>query len=259
MAYFQEPQKAQNNSNKFVKIVAGVPTILQVIDTDAVAKWQHWLTDSQNKNVSVRCLGKGTCPVCNKNALLGQNAYKNPAYIKIQRRFMVNVVNLTPVKRGSDGEPYLPMRDKTGKLVYPDHDAKGNSLLEVEAKPMNEVQILERGPELFAQLEALNTTVRDPSDPFNGPVLGLTNYAIQVMATGEGREMKLNVTPMLGSPFKIDPKDYEDKKIDLNAGFSFTVEEIQSILDGVAVSDIVAARVAQDAQARPPLNYDIQS
>jgi hypothetical protein len=172
---------------------------------------------------------------------------------------MVNVVNLTPVKRGSDGEAYLPMKDKSGKLVYPQVDAKGNSLLEVLAAPMNEVQILERGPELFSQLAALDASVRDPQDPFNGEVLGLTNYPIQIMANGEGREMKLNVSAMAGSPFTVKAADYEDKKIDLTAGFSFTADEVESILAGVTVSDIVAARNAQDAQAKPEINYDIQN
>lgn len=261
MSYFDEPKKSQKeaNANKYVKIVTGVPTIVQVIDTSAVNKWQHWLKDSQGRSVSVKCLGKGVCPVCNKNAQLGPNAYKHPSYIKIQRRYMVNVVNLTPVKRGSDGEAYLPMKDKNGKLVYPATDAKGNSLEDALSLPMNEVQILERGPELFAQLEALNNSVRDPKDPFNGEILGLTNYPVQIVATGEGREMKLNVAPMTGSPYTINPKDYDDKKIDLTATFAFTADEVQSILDGVAVSDIVAARIAQDAQAKPDLTYDIQN
>jgi hypothetical protein len=263
MAYYVEPKKnTATNANKFVKVIAGIPAIVQVIDADAVQKWQHWLTDSEGKKASVRCLGKAECPVCAKNALLGPDGWKNPSFNKIQKRYMVNVVNLTPVKRGSDGEPYLPMKDKNDKLVYPATDAKGNSLVDVKAESMNEVQILERGPELFAQLDALNNSVVDPkdADPINGAKLGLTHFAIQLMAKGEGREMKVSVTPLLGSPLTINPDEYQDKKIDLNAGFAFTTDEVQAILDGVKVSDILAARAAQEAQTQPApaIDYNIK-
>lgn len=260
MTYFEEPKRPQlNNANRFVKIVTGVPTILQVIDTDSTIKWQHWLSDGTGKKVNVKCLGKGVCPVCNKNAALGPEAFKNAAYIKLQKRYMVNVVNLTPVKKNAKGEVYLPMKDKTGKLVYPELDSDGVSLADIKPEPMNEVQILERGPELFAQLAALDSTVRDPADPFNGEIIGLTKFPIQIMATGEGREMKLTVSPMLNSQYEVNVDDYKDKVIDLSATFSFTADEVQALLDGTAVSDILAARAAQDAQSKPELNYDIQN
>lgn len=264
MSYFEEPKKNTNSmANKFVKVVVGIPTIIQVVDENSVSKWQHWLKDSQGNNVSVKCSGKTTCPVCLKNAHLG-NDYNNPAYIKVQKRFMLNVVNLTPVKRGSEGEPYIPMRDKNGKLVYPATDVKGNSLAEVKAEPMNEVQILERGPQLFAQLEQLNNSVVNPKDPdpINGEKLGLMHFPIQLTASGEGRNMKVTVQALVGSPLTVNPEDYADKKIDLNAGFTFTNEEVQAILDGVAVTDIVAARAAQDAQTRPEVpevDYELEN
>ncbi len=266
MSYFDEPKKNTNVglANKFVKVVVGLPTIVQVIDTDSTSKWQHWLKDSQGKNVSVKCSGKATCPVCHKNAKLGPDGYKSPNYVKLQKRFMVNVVNLTPVKRGADGEVYIPMRNADGKLVYPATDAKGNSLADVKPAPMNEVQILERGAELFAQLGQLDANVIDPKDPdpIDGKRLGLTHFPIQISATGEGRDMKVTAQPLVGSPLTINPDEYTEKKIDLNAGFTFTPDEVQAILDGVAVSDIVAARLAQDAQtkpdAKPDLNYDIE-
>ena len=261
MAYVSEAPKAKESS-KFVKIVVGIPVILQVIDPDAVSKWQHWLKDSEGKNASVKCTGKATCPVCAKNAQLGPDGYKSPAFVKLQKRYMVNVVNLTPVKRGSDGEPYLPMKDKTGKLVYPVADVKGNSLAEVKAEPMNEIQILERGPELFSQLDQLNQAVVDPkdADPINGMKLGLMNFPVQLMAAGEGRDMKVSVTPLVGSPLTINSDDYQSKKVDLSAGFAFTTDEVQAILDGVKVSDILAARAALETKIQlitPQINYDI--
>ena len=234
----QNTQK--NNRSRFVKIVPGIPVTLQILDEMATVRWQHWIKDSEERKVNVRCLGFNDCPICLNNRSVGK---ESPQYVRSQRRYLVNVLNLTFGKRSPfTEEVFIATKNSAGQIIYPDMDSEANSLTDVAIEPVREVMILERGPQLFEKFDLINNSVVDSE----GEQVGITNYPIQLNAKGSGRTMTIDVAQQAGSPLTVDPVEYEDSKFDLNAGFTFTAEEITAMLGGVPSSDIYSARRAEE-------------
>lgn len=244
MSFLPPSNNAQNTErssrSRFVKIVTGIPVTVQILDEVATVRWQHWIKDSEERRVSVRCLGYKDCPICLNNRSVGK---ESPQYVRSQRRYLVNVLNLTFGKRSPfTDEVFIATKNSADQIIYPDMDSEANSLTDVAIEPVREVMILERGPQLFEKFDLIDKSVVDS----NGEEVGITNYPIQLNAKGSGRSMTIDVAQQAGSPLTVNSADYEDSKFDLNAGFTFTADEISAMLDGVASSDIYSARKAEE-------------
>ena len=227
--------------NNYLTLREGFPVLIQILE-DASQKFQHWMkTSDKPKGFPVPCLGYRDCPICLRNRSLGENYKEHPDFIPVSKRYLVNVVDLSPCKRSGD-EVYLGVPDETGKLVFPVRDSKGNSLEDVQVTPVNEVKILERGPELFEKkLRPLTTgAVTDADD---NP-LEITQFPIQLTVTGSGRTTDVGAVPKPFSKYKINPADYSDKLIDLTAGLRFSSDEIEEMMKGTTFTDVLAARKA---------------
>lgn len=221
--------------NQFVKIEPGVPLRLRILDKKALHTEKHFIP---NQKVSVLCLGDDVCPICVQNEkLIKANPELSPRQIKglifRQNRYLVNVLNRTLVKRTPSGNVIF---SKGGN--FPSHDPDtGELLVDIQPEPLDRVEILERGPTLFSQLNAIMSQVTDEA----GNPRSLTEYDIVVMATGHGRKMTTNVIPY---PNNDDPIEVpqEDLYALETIGIRLSPDEITKLLRGVSLRDIFEQR-----------------
>jgi hypothetical protein len=222
-------------ANQFVKIEAGIPLRLRVLDKKALHTEKHFLP---NQKVSVLCLGDDVCPICiNNQKLIRANPDSSPRQIKglifRQNRYLVNVLNRTLVKRTPSGNVIF---SKGGQ--FPTHDPDtGELLVDIQPEPLNRVEILERGPTLFSQLNAIMSQVTDEA----GNSRPLTAYDIVVMATGHGRKMTTNVIPYPNNDDEVVVPD-EDKYALETIGIRLSPEEITKLVGGTSLRDIFEMR-----------------
>jgi len=116
-------------------------------------------------------------------------------------------------------------------------DGCNADLRDVQAEPLMEVKILERGRRLMEQFAALEQTPH----PMTGEAEKLQSYPIMLVATGSGREMTITAVPQ--APIDVDLKKFD--KFDLEGGLVLEPDEIQFLLDGGAYRDVLAARSAE--------------
>ena len=117
--------------NQFVKITAGVPLRLRILDKKALHTEKHFLP---NQKVSVLCLGDDVCPICiNNQKLMRANPDVSPRQLKglifRQNRYLVNVLNRTLVKRTPSGNVIFSSGGQ-----FPSHDPDTGELL-VDIQP----------------------------------------------------------------------------------------------------------------------------
>ena len=223
-------QTANSSKGNYVELKPGKQVIVQILDENAVELHRHWVADGSGKRFSVRCIGP-MCPYCIRNASIGYNK-EHPDYVPVQRRYAINVLDLTPVKLC----PHCGgVSDATANKCS--SQGCGANLSEVEAAPENRVKILERGRRLFEQL---NTLADNPHPMAGGKVLPIQSYPIMLVASGEGTDMTIMTIPL--PPNDVKTSDWE--KLDPTKTFTLNVDELKYLMAGGVLSDILAQRRA---------------
>jgi hypothetical protein len=150
---------------------------------------------------------------------------------------MTNVLNRTLVKKSPSGNVIFA---KGGQ--FPSHDTNtGELLVDIEAQPLNRVEVLERGPTLFSQLNAIMTQVTDDV----GNSVPLDSYDIVIMANGQGRKMTTNVIPYpnANDVVEVNPDDLNNLE---SLGITLSADEILKVLGGTSLRDIFEARRSEE-------------
>jgi len=226
----------------FVPFFNGASLRIRVLDQKAHAVEKHFINRSK---ISVICLGEEACPICENNRRLvnanpGMKRNEIKGLIYKQTRFMANIFNRTPVKTTPSGKLVYPINNK-----FPSADATtGEVLIDIEAKPINQVQVLERGSTLFSQLNLVHNSVVDEI----GQPLGLWNYDISISVLGSGKDMVTNVSALSHLNDKIEVAD-EDRYALETVGIRLAPGEMVKALEGVTLRDIFAARRSEDTEA----------
>jgi len=234
--------KSQFKAVDYVKIIPGVTLKLRVLDKYAHQVYKHYIP---SQKLSILCLGDEICPICiNNRKLIMENPDVYPTQIKgfisRQTRFMVNVLNRTMAKQTSSGKYIFPVK---GQFPSNDPDS-GELLVNMEATPLNKVQVLERGSTLFSQLNTTNDSITDET----GNPIGLWNYNIGVSASGSGRKM---VTTVVAYAHENDVVQVPAEELHAleTLGVRLSPNEIEKALRGVSLRDLYAERRAQDEVA----------
>jgi len=242
MAFAPDLNKFENRTrtaDKYLKIVTGVPSVVVIMDEHPVLIGKHWITDGTGRKIGLRCPGQDVCPICQRNAQVRYNK-DDPNYIPLQRRYRLNVLDLTPVIKCPEcGAMYAATGD-TSRLIC-DNDSCGAQLGNITSEPAKTVKILERGRRLMEQFNALEGMPH----PFTGKAEKLQTYPIMLVATGSGRDMVIAAIPQAMSDENLD--SYE--KYNLQDDLVLTSDEISYLLDGGAYNDVLSARRA-DTQAQ---------
>ena len=234
----------QNKKTQFLPLTGGNYTI-RILDTEALCLYTHYINKA-----TVECLGEG-CPICSNNQRLILENPKDfrdvPGYSPRTRRYLVNVLDKTPVKKcpkcGIDNYDLTP----AGTTCV------GCSELLVSVLPAvsNTVKILAKGVQVFDQLNSIDLSILNAQ----GEPVGLTNYDLVLRVTGSGNKRIVTPIPMSGSNEPVDPtlEKYELAKITIK----LTPEEMLDLQRGVSLRDLFAARKA-NAEVSPAME-DMQA
>ncbi len=241
MSFAEIPEfESSFKPTQYTKLISGVPQQFRVLSEKAHHVEKHFLPTTK---ISVLCLGEETCPICENNAqMIKDNPEVSPRQIRgflpRQNRYSVNVFNRTMVKTSPSGNVTYPTQGQ-----FPANDPHtGELLVNIEAKPLNRVEVLERGPTLFAQLNSINDTVIDTE---TGNPVGLWKYDVVITASGSGRKMTTNVIPYPNMNDEIDLPEEELFVLE-TLGIQLSPEEMMKAVRGVSLRDIFEARRATD-------------
>lgn len=242
---------------EYVKIMTGVPIRLRILNKNIHDKYIHYIS---SRKLSVVCPGED-CPIClNNRRLYRENPGEKGANIKgiipRSQRWSAVVYNRTMVKLTSTGEVVYPTAN--GRFP-PVHPTSGEILATVKEQPLNQIQVLERGWDLFSQI--IDRDQKTTSGEFvyktdkegnlvieNGaPVIekapepiGMENYDIIVEYSGNDKRMVPSVT---ARPDLDDVVEVTEDLPELETlGIRLSCPEIEKLLAGVSLSDIYAAR-----------------
>lgn len=233
--FFDKPEKKKVES-PWLKISEGAPVVVQIMDEHPTEVHTHWITDSSGRKVGFKCLGSAMCPACQRNNRINWDN-KHPDYVRRSNRYRLNVLDLTPVVVCPEcgAEYHYSMVPDRCSL-----DSCNADLTDVEPAPRNRVKVLEKGVTVMQQLDALDSDVH----PLTDEKMSIQEYPIKIMAQGKGLNTVTMIHP-LAPRDDIDFDVYERHDLE-EMSFELTPDEIEYLLDGGTLNDILAARSADD-------------
>jgi hypothetical protein len=241
MAFFKKPEKSSGKKFRraqYIKTKEGRPVTIQILDEHPTLIYKHWMRDASGRWVGVWCLGDA-CPICHRNERINWNR-DHPDYISRSRRYRVNVLDLTPTKVCPDcGAEYHPNTAPNTCV----NDACNTDLSQVDAAPLMRVKIMEKGIRLMEQLAALEKEVH----PFTQQEMRIQEYPVKLITHGSGTDTVIAVTPQMPND-ELDLQQFEDKKFDLEEeGLKLNAEEIEYLMNGGRLSEVLSARSAEES------------
>ena len=242
MTFAHMPEQTERETDfkkpTYTDLIPGVPIKVRILDKEAVHIQTHFIT---SQKISLRCLGD-LCPICAKNRDLfnqnpGKKANELPGFIYKQNRYRTHALNRTQVKISPSGNVIYPVG---GKFPPTDPDS-GEPIVNVEARPLNRVEILERGPRLFEKFNIVNSTTFND----DGEAIGIWNFDISIVRSGMGTKTDYNVTPHpnLTEPVEVSEEDFFDLEA---TGIVLEPDEMMKAVAGVSLRDIFAQRRASE-------------
>ena len=218
------PEKIEFKKASYVSIKAGKPVLFQLLDERAKDFYVHTLRLPNNFYLKV---------VHDPTSELHTSKAFNEQY-KPRTVYRTNVLNVTPVVVSPSGNVYNAFN---GRGSVPEKDpTDGSDLTQIEIRPWNEVQILERGVMLFGQINSQIDTLMHTRENFNH-----REMVFQIQATGSGRQMQ---TVVFHRP------DIEALSAEILEGFElndislpiYSDDEVRLLMSGVSLKDIYQAR-----------------
>lgn len=237
MSFADIPEQgdSQFKRTEYVKITAGMPLRLRILDKKAHHVQKYYI---KAQRLSILALDAEVDPIYQNNQkLIRENPNATPrnipGYFPRQNRYMVNVLNRTTVKITSTGNVVYAVGGQ-----FPVNDPEtGESLVNVEPQPLNRVQVLERGPQLFAQLNAVNdSNVDDTGNP-----KGLWTYDLTISATGSGRKMVTNIQSHSEMNDVVDVPEDELYNLE-SVSIQLEPSEMIQVVQGISLRDIYESR-----------------
>lgn len=232
---------------QYLKFVEGMPLIVRVLDNRAYHVRKHWIN---SQRLSVLCLGDA-CPICERNAQIRKefpNNFRNQRhYIARQNRYMINVLDRTPVVIDEEtGDEYYA---KQG--VFPSVTSDGQrSLANVQPQPSNTVKILERGKTMFEQLKAYHEEMGEFDEDGHAIKGGLTTFDLKIITMGKGLDKVISPMPL---PQNNDDVSGILEELELETyvlssiGIQLAPDELEKVAyQGVSLRDVFAERRADE-------------
>lgn len=222
---------------EFVDLTPGQTTI-RIIDTaeEAAKFYTHYV-----KGVSIKCLGDD-CPICKNNTRIyaeNPESYRDvPGWSPRQERFAVNVLDKTPVKICPNCQAEVK---KHGTGFLPVCPKCNQPIVEVKEAPLNKIKVLSKGVTVADLLNGIDESILDA----DGEKIGINNFDIVLYVAGSGKTQTISPIPLAD---KRDTPEYNvADKFDLdNVAIELNPEEISSLLKGISLRDIFAARKNRD-------------
>lgn len=241
MPFSEEPRTYSETRNRtsssYVKFSPEYRTVLRILDTTAKTIWKHWLPMANGgKGFAVNCPNTSSqvrpCPIEKMVAQMSDDDPKRRE-LSARRRFVVNVLDRTPHTVCDACGNTTPGK----KCQFCKADvSKG------EFQPLNQVKILEGGPELFNK--GLNPIEKMYSEDHG---VAIDAYDLVFMTQGVGRDRQIAVNPLkiedLPDEAFLDENGERQKLFDLDLLAEPTsIEEIEMYLAGATIKEVNEAR-----------------
>lgn len=243
-ADFPERRDRTTDFNRpvFLRLHEGTPVTVRILDSYAEKVLKHWINSSKT---SVLCLGDD-CPICQQNDTIRRENPKTfqkiKGYIPVQRRWMVNVLDRTPVIKDEEtSEEYYSVK---GKFPTVTRDGE-RSLVNLQPSPSNTIKILERGQTLFELLAVIHA---DSVEEHGEEVGGITKFDVKLVPAGNGTDMVISAIPQAKNDdiAPILEQNNLTPYVLSAVGIELTPDEVTNVVRGVSIRDIFAARRAKD-------------
>jgi hypothetical protein len=236
MPFSEEPrtysETRTRSSSNYVKFSPDFRVVLRILDTHAKVIWKHWLPMANGgKGFAVNCPNVSSqvrpCPVDKLIDTLTDEDQKKQ--LSARRRFVVNVLDRTPHTVCDACGNTTPGK----KCQFCKADVSKNTF-----EPLNEIKILEGGPELFNK--TLNPIEKMHAEDYG---VGIDAYDIVFMTQGVGRDRQIAATPLkieeLPESAFLDAEGNNQKKFDLDLLAEPTsIEAIEMYLQGATVKEV---------------------
>lgn len=237
MPFSEEPrtytETRTRTSSQYFKFSPNYRSVGRILNTTAKLSWKHWLPMANGgKGFGVTCANISSqvrpCPV---EKLIETLSDDDPllSQIRARRRFIVNILDRTPhTLCGSCGN-LTP-----GKNCQTCNNDVSKNVFE----PLNQVKILEQGPELFNKnLNPIEKMYKEDHG------VDIDGYDLVFMTQGVGRDRKIAVTPLkveeLPEEAFLDENGERQKLFDLDLLAEPTsVEEIEAYLAGATIAEV---------------------
>lgn len=237
-----QPAGGTQKRTQFIKLQAGFPATIRIIGSENL-EFTHYVNGS-----TVKCL-EDACPICANNKRLflekGKDARNDPSFIAKVKRYSVNVLDKSPVKKCKCGLEYSDTTKTTCTC---------GQILTSPVEASNTVKVLSRGASLFDQLFAVNAAILNTE----GEPVGIDNYDITLVVSGSGKTTVVSVipNPTLNSPVPEGLELYDLASVTL----SLDPGEMLDVIRGVSVRDIFAARKASKmSDASSPMSPEAEA
>lgn len=236
MSFIDEPSQSRKSEYKrteFMALQEGI-NVIRVLQPKAVKKWAHYIN-----GITVECLGWEECPICDANKQLqieNPEEYKKMSgYNPARRRYYVNVLDKTVGK-------VCPQCSKDYKGNIPTNCPNCQHFLgDLPTQELNKIKVLAAGPTLFEDgLGVFDKTIVDPTTK---EPIGIMNYDITLVVKGSGKER--SITPITSQPSNLSFDIDVSQLFDLDKALvRLEASEMESIMQGISLKDIFAARKA---------------
>lgn len=235
MPEMEQTSKFTTRKNEFLKLTAGNHTVrLLPGDQGFYITHTHWVNGT-----NIECLDD-ECPIClNNKRIISQNPdnFRNvKGYSGRRQVFYINVLDKTLAKTcPACGEVHKPINGTFSSVCT----SCNAVLVDVEAKPLNKVCILNRGVELYDNLKSINNSILNEE---TGEKIGIENFDIMLMVPPKTKRPVAQ-----GLPHKTDHVDITEELYDLKTvPLQLSATEIKNFLSGTSLKDIFALRRAEE-------------
>jgi hypothetical protein len=204
--------------------------IVRILEPMETKKYAHYVNYSW-----IACLDE-QCPICENNRKIlfeHPEDYRDVKEWNPRRaRYSINVLDKTKTK----------VCEKCGEEIKADLPVcTACSTVLGEAKPLNKVKILSRGPTLFEDLKVMSRSIRNEEDE----PIDIRAYDYMLVVRGEGRDTTITVIPRY-FPGKEALENMEGLELfDLSKSMIvLSPEEMLDVFNGASLKDIFAVRRA---------------
>jgi hypothetical protein len=226
----EKSENSEFTKTVYMRLEDGHKYTIRILEPKAKKIFTHFL----GGKYSVLCLGDN-CPICKRTLELYQQYpetfRKESGYNPRQKRYYVNVLDKTPVKR-------CPKCNKEYANLNMGICNDCSVALEGPV-PSNTVKVLSKGPAVFGQFNDIHSSVVDD----DGNKLGIHTFDLDLTVNGKGKDTRITVIPL---PHKNKPVEGKFELFDLSSPVpELTPEEMLDVQRGVSLKDIYVARKAE--------------
>jgi hypothetical protein len=215
----------QSKVTDYIRLENDKPIKVQLLSPVGTV-YTHWMF-TDGKKMPFRCLGE-MCPVCARNSSVEND--EDPDFIKKDRAYIVNVVDLTPMKICPKCEN---VNEKNATKCS--NEECGTVIIDVDPQPLDRVRYLESSWTVFEQIKQTAEALVDQGMDIKSTPL--------VIRKSKASNDKIVATVIPSPKDEVDVRKYTDNLFDYEkTGIHVNHQEMIILMNGGSFKDILKKR-----------------